>query len=80
MPSMTIKSIPNPIYRSLKRSASAHHRSLNGEAIACLEQSLGLIKIAPETVLGKIDAIRNSLTAVKLNDSILRTARSDGRP
>jgi plasmid stability protein len=80
MPSMTIKRIPAPLYHSLKRSASTHHRSLNGEAIACLERSLGLTQPTSDVVLERIDAIRKSLTSIKLTDRFLRAARSSGRP
>lgn len=34
---ISLKNIPEEIYDSLKRAASAHHRSINSEAVACLE-------------------------------------------
>lgn len=34
---MTLKGIPDEVYVQLKASAEVHHRSLNSEAIACLE-------------------------------------------
>jgi antitoxin FitA len=80
MPSMTIKSIPDRVYRSLKRSARAHHRSLNGETIARLEESLGLTGPSSTTVLTRIDAIRQRLRGVKLTERVLRAAKTGGRP
>lgn len=80
MPSMTIKSIPITIYRALKTNAKAHHRSLNGEAIACLERSLGLTGPAPEATLARIDALREELRSVRLTDRILTRAKESGRP
>jgi antitoxin FitA len=81
MPTMTIKNIPEPVYRSLKRSANANHRSLNGETIACLERSLGLAA-EPSTgaVLDRIDAMRTSLKGIHLTDRALRKAKEAGRP
>lgn len=35
---VTLKNVPDEIYDRLKAAAKAHHRSINGEAIACLEQ------------------------------------------
>jgi antitoxin FitA len=35
MPTLTIKGLPHPLYRRLKRQAEAHRRSLNGEIIMC---------------------------------------------
>jgi plasmid stability protein len=81
VPTMTIKNIPEPIYHSLKRSAQANHRSLNGETIACLERSLGLsTQPSPISALGRIDGIRDALKGMKLTDRMLRKARVDGRP
>ena len=75
MPYMTIKSIPEKLYQSLKISARTNHRSLNGEAIACLERSLGLTRLASEAVLEKIDQLRKNLKSIKLTDKVLREAR-----
>ena len=37
---MTLKGIPDEIYAQLRTSAEANRRSLNSEAIACLESTL----------------------------------------
>ncbi|MFO1409028.1 MAG: hypothetical protein U1F06_01425 [Steroidobacteraceae bacterium] len=41
---LTLKNIPDDLYARLKAAASEHRRSLNGEAIVCLESAL-----APDT-------------------------------
>lgn len=38
MPDMTIRGLPDELHAWLKEQAEAHHRSLNGEAIALLEK------------------------------------------
>ncbi len=38
--SITLKNIPEPLYRRIRMSADRHHRSLNSEIIARLEQAL----------------------------------------
>ena len=38
--SITLKNIPEPIYQRIKLAAKRHHRSMNSEIIACLEQAL----------------------------------------
>jgi antitoxin FitA len=38
--SITLKGIPEPLYRRIRMSADRHHRSLNSEIIARLEQAL----------------------------------------
>ena len=40
MASITIKNIPDGIYRRLRDSAGENHRSINSEVIACLEKVL----------------------------------------
>ena len=37
---ITLKGIPDDVYKQLKSSADANRRSLNSEAIACLETVL----------------------------------------
>ena len=34
---LTLKNIPDEVYQRLRASAEAHRRSLNSEAIVCLE-------------------------------------------
>jgi antitoxin FitA len=80
MPSLTIKSMPKRIYRTLKQSARSHHRSMNGEILACLERTLGLALPAPQSMLSRIDEIRQSLRTSKLTDRIIRNAKGIGRP
>jgi plasmid stability protein len=79
VPSVTIKKIPERLYRSLKQRARAHHRSINGEAIACLERTLGVTRLAPQGVLARIDEMREQLRVPKLTDRILREAKNRGR-
>ena len=38
--SITLKNIPEPLYRRIRMAADRHHRSLNSEIIARLEQAL----------------------------------------
>ena len=80
MPSLTIKSMPERVYRSLKQSAKVHHRSINGEALACLERTLGLTQPSPLTVLSRVDQIRQGVQTSRLTDRILSKAKQAGRP
>jgi plasmid stability protein len=34
---LTLKGVPDEVYKRLKTSATVNHRSLNSEIIACLE-------------------------------------------
>ena len=55
---ITLKNIPDAIYAQLRQSADLHHRSLNSEAIACLERVLLPVAIQPEERLLRIQRLR----------------------
>jgi hypothetical protein len=65
MPAISIRDIPVPLYETLKKSASANHRSLNKEVIVALEAHA--LKSRKEPILGASE--RAAMMA-----QILRTA------
>lgn len=40
MPTITLRNVPDLLHQTLKRRAEAHNRSLNGEVLELLEQSV----------------------------------------
>ena len=76
----TIKNIPASLYKSLKENARIHHRSINGEAIVCIERSLGISRVRPDKIIDKIVSLRNQLRIPKLTERLLREAKEKGRP
>jgi plasmid stability protein len=44
---LTLKNIPDDVYKRLKAAAESHRRSLNSEAIVCLETVLLPGRISP---------------------------------
>ena len=59
---ITLKGIPENVYDQLKSSAEANRRSINSEAIACLETVLLPRKTNALAHLNKAKSIRDSLT------------------
>ena len=59
---LTLKNIPDAVYMRLKSAAEAHRRSLNSEAIVCLESVLLPTKIAPSERLARARELRAALT------------------
>ena len=47
MATLTIKNIPEPLVKRLKKQAAAHRRSLNYEVISYLEQMTHSVPIDP---------------------------------
>lgn len=58
---LTLKNIPDAIYMRLKKSAEAHRRSLNSEALVCLETVLMPEHIEPSERLARARALRAAL-------------------
>ena len=56
---LTLKNIPDDVYRRLKLSAETHRRSLNSEAIVCLESALTPARLPPSERLARARALRN---------------------
>ena len=79
MATMTLKNVPDELYEQLKRSAERHRRSVNKEAITCLERALGPRTDAAE-LLEQIRAARAQMRGVYVTDDDLRAARDEGRP
>lgn len=79
MATLTIKNFPDELYAELKARAAEHRRSLNAEAIVCVEQALGA---APADAAATLDALRHARRRVKglfLTDRTLRAGRRAGR-
>lgn len=76
---LTLKSIPEEVYERLKASAEAHRRSLNSEAIVCLESVLLPGKMSPSERLARARALRASLPQGKLRARDIDALKSAGR-
>jgi plasmid stability protein len=79
MRTLTIKGLPEPLYRRLKQQAEAHRRSLNGEIIVCLERAVGAGRVEPRNWLAEARRFRERLQLRPLTDRELRAARRTGR-
>lgn len=78
MSSLTIKNIPDSLHDDLRKRAKENGRSLNGEVIACLRQSISAYRISSIEVLNSIDRVRED--GCKLDNDLLKKALQEGRP
>jgi len=78
--SLTLKGIPEPLYRALKQRAKDSRRSLNGEAIVLLEAALLGAPPGSADVMTRVIAVRERGRGPYLRDAELRAARQAGRP
>lgn len=81
---ITIKNIPEEIYKKLKESAKLHHRSMNGEIIYCLEKMLFHQKcLSPNFVSERLERakiLRQATSHFSLTEDFLNEAKREGRP
>lgn len=79
MTNLTIKNVPDALYRALKETAERNRRSLNSEVIHRLERSVGGAAIDPEAFLARARAVRERGHVPYLTEEALRRARDEGR-
>ena len=78
MATLTLKNVPDDLHRRLKARAEQNHRSLNREAIRCLEASVATTTLpAVDEAFARATAVREQLaadgvwvTAADLHDAI----------
>jgi antitoxin FitA len=76
---LTLKNIPDVVYDKLKRAAEAHRRSMNSEAIVCLEAVLLPVRIAPAERLARARALRACLPSGKFKARDFDVLKREGR-
>jgi plasmid stability protein len=77
---LTLKGIPDGAYDRLKASAKAHRRSLNSEAIVCLETVLLPGRMPPGERLARARALRASLRRREFEAKDIDALKREGRP
>ncbi|HCK81297.1 MAG TPA: Arc family DNA-binding protein [Candidatus Competibacter sp.] len=77
---LTLKNIPDNVYERLKASAELHRRSLNSEAIVCLEAVLMPVKAAPDERRARARQLRAELGSVKFCSRDIDALKRQGRP
>ena len=80
MPALTVKNIPEDLYKELKVVAEQHHRSINSEVIVCLKRILFPRRIYPEDRLYTIQALRSRIATDAITAEDIDQAINEGRP
>jgi plasmid stability protein len=76
---MTLKNIPDDIYERLRLAAEANRRSMNSEAIVCLEAALLPSRSTISERLARARALRGKLPKVKFRARDLDAMKKAGR-
>ena len=77
---LTLKNIPDVVYSRLKLSAATHRRSMNSEAIVCLETVLLPAKVTPAERLARAREMRAALPNGKFRALDIDELKREGRP
>jgi len=77
---LTLKNIPVEVYERLKVSAETHRRSLNSEAIVCLESMLLPKRITASERLARARALRAALSNSKFQAKDISAYKQEERP
>lgn len=76
---LTLKNVPDEVYRRLTAAAEAHRRSLNSEAIVCLESVLIPSRVAVADRLAAARAMRARLPKLVVRRRELDAFKREGR-
>jgi len=76
---LTSKNIPDAVYERLKASAAANRRSLNSEAIVCLECVLLQTRLAPSERLARARELRAALVPMTFRAREIDAFKKAGR-
>jgi antitoxin FitA len=76
---LTLKNIPDEVYERLKASAGAHRRSLNSEAIVCLEAVLLPAQLDAKERIARARALRATLPKARFKVRDIDTFKREGR-
>lgn len=80
MPSITVKNIPDNLYKNLKLAAQVHHRSINSEIIACLEKELLINKVTVSKRIENARLLRSKFESEIVVASEIDSLINMGRP
>jgi plasmid stability protein len=79
MATITLKDIPRFVHAALKLRAKQHGRSLNKEALACLERAVAPTQVDVEDLLIEVRKQRSTLPG-SLDDQLIAEATQANRP
>lgn len=77
MPSITVKNIPDKLYKKLKKRALENRRSINNEIISSLQESLTPKKVNVEQLLADAAGIRKNLEFIVSDKEITYAKNRD---
>jgi plasmid stability protein len=79
MATVTVKNIPDELYKRLKSVAEINRRSINSELIVCIEHAVTSHRINPEKVLETARLLRKLTADHPISDEEFNQSKAEGR-
>jgi len=79
MATVTVKNIPDELYKRLKAVAEINRRSINSEIIVCIENAVTSRRVNPEEVLENARRLRQLTEGHRISDEEFNQAKAEGR-
>jgi plasmid stability protein len=79
MANITVKNIPDDLYKNLKNVAAINRRSLNNEIIVCIEKAVRSRRIDSTLFLDRVQRLRKEAKLPHLSDELLKQIKAEGR-
>jgi hypothetical protein len=80
MATLTIKNVPDELYKTISELAKKNRRSLNSQAIVQLEQSVRKPTVDVEETIRRARDLRAKYPAAWLSQEDVDRAKNEGRP
>lgn len=80
MATITIKNIPDDLYKELKERAARNRRSINNELITLIEQAFQSYRPSPEEIEAEARRLREMTAHYHLTNEELNEWKNKGRP
>ncbi len=77
--SITVKNVPEELYKRVKARAEADRRSVNSEIILILDEALGVRPVKPEDMIARARALRERTRGAAITDEFINRAKREGR-
>jgi plasmid stability protein len=79
MATVTVKNIPDELYKRLKAVAEINRRSINSEIIVCIENAVTSRRINPDEVLENARRLRQLTAGHPISDEEFNQVKAEGR-
>lgn len=76
---LTLKNVPDDVYARLKSAAQTHRRSINGQAIVCLEAALAGDRLPAAERLARARSLRAAVSRRTFHAKDIEAFKRQGR-